>query len=261
LRDAASEILNERQRIQRGFGGAIAVSIVFHVVVAVGLVFAPRPGPDSHLRRPVVVKLSSFGRADDRVLTPRATSRPAPAKKPAIETPTAAPPPKPVEKTKSRQDLPRSRDAEKETVHKSVFGASPRKIEAPEGAKSARPAAEPPAAAPARSPGLSLGEPAIGSAGVTGLEGGDFPYTIYIERMLDLIGKRWFRPDIGGAPKTQIYFVIQRDGSVGDARVETSSGSSVFDRAALRAVVEASPLPPLPFAYQGTYLGVHLTFH
>ena len=27
-----------------------------------------------------------------------------------------------------------------------------------------------------------------------------------------------------------------------------------------RAVLETSPLPPLPFAYSGTFLGVHLTF-
>ena len=40
----------------------------------------------------------------------------------------------------------------------------------------------------------------------------------------------------------------------------STSGNGTFDRAALRAVMEASPLPPLPFAYNGTFLGVHLTF-
>jgi hypothetical protein len=28
----------------------------------------------------------------------------------------------------------------------------------------------------------------------------------------------------------------------------------------LRAVIETSPLPPLPFAYNGTYITIHLTF-
>ncbi len=98
-----------------------------------------------------------------------------------------------------------------------------------------------------------------GSSGVTGLEGGDFPYTIYIDRMRNLIGTHWFRPQSATAVAT-VHFVINRDGSIRDVTLDASSGNGVFDRAAQRAVVEASPLPPLPFAYSGTYLGVHLTF-
>jgi TonB family protein len=100
-----------------------------------------------------------------------------------------------------------------------------------------------------------------GTSGVTGLEGGDFPYTLYIDRMRNLIGTRWFRPQSTGLGTTAtIHFVINRDGSIRDVTLETSTGNGTFDRAAQRAVVEASPLPPLPFAYSGTYLGVHLTF-
>ena len=53
---------------------------------------------------------------------------------------------------------------------------------------------------------------------------------------------------------------IMRDGTITEAKVETSSGNGTFDRAALSAVRSSSPLNPLPFAYDGTYLGVHLTF-
>jgi TonB family protein len=95
---------------------------------------------------------------------------------------------------------------------------------------------------------------------VTALEGGDFPYTLYIERLKTLIGGHWFRPQISGGGKTTVYFVIERDGSIRDAKTESESGNGTFDRAALRAVLESSPLPPLPFGYNGTYLGVHLTF-
>ena len=98
-----------------------------------------------------------------------------------------------------------------------------------------------------------------GTSGVTGLEGGDFPYTIYIDRMRNLIGTHWFRPQ-GTTAAATVHFVINRDGSIRDVTLDTSSGNGTFDRAAQRAVVEASPLPPLPFAYSGTYLGVHLTF-
>jgi TonB family protein len=99
----------------------------------------------------------------------------------------------------------------------------------------------------------------IGSAGVTGIEG-DFPYTIYIDRMKTLIGQHWLRPQAGGGIVATVSFVIDRDGTIRDAKNEISSGNGTFDRAALRAVLEASPLPPLPFGYNGTYLGVHLTF-
>jgi len=57
-----------------------------------------------------------------------------------------------------------------------------------------------------------------------------------------------------------VRFIIDRDGTIRDVTTEISSGSGLFDRAALRAVIEASPLPPLPYGYSGTYLGVHLKF-
>ena len=57
-----------------------------------------------------------------------------------------------------------------------------------------------------------------------------------------------------------MHFVIERDGRIHDAAVEAESGNGTFDRAALRAVLEASPLPPLPFGYSGAYLGVRLIF-
>ena len=40
---------------------------------------------------------------------------------------------------------------------------------------------------------------------------------------------------------------IMRDGSVEISRIEKSSGSSLFDRSALLAIREASPLPPPPY--------------
>jgi periplasmic protein TonB len=114
--------------------------------------------------------------------------------------------------------------------------------------------ASPPAA-------TSTAVPAIGSASVTGIEGGDFPYTTYLNRMTTLIAGHWFRPQSKEEVVVVIAFVIDRDGTLRDARIEKSSGNPLFDRAAYRAILEASPLPPLPFAYSGTRLGVHLTFH
>ena len=95
--------------------------------------------------------------------------------------------------------------------------------------------------------------------GSSPLEGGDFPYTLYIDRMTTKLGAAFFRPQ-GTSSVVGVYFVIDRDGTIRDAKIESSSGNSTLDRAALRAVLESSPLGPLPFGYSGTYLGVHLKF-
>ena len=57
-----------------------------------------------------------------------------------------------------------------------------------------------------------------------------------------------------------IHFRIEKDGTISDAAVERSSGLPFVDRAALRAVLSSSPLPPLPVEYAGSQLGVHLKF-
>jgi TonB family protein len=57
-----------------------------------------------------------------------------------------------------------------------------------------------------------------------------------------------------------VSFRIQRSGQVTDVKVETSSGTSYYDRAAVRAVYAANPLPPLPNDYRNEQLGVHLRF-
>ena len=144
--------------------------------------------------------------------------------------------------------------SEPKTVPLSNFGRSTKKgSETP-------PAPQPPAPQIAAKPGVVGGiDIPIGSAGVTGIEG-DFPYTIYIDRMKTLIGQRWLRPQAGTGITATVSFVIDRDGTIRDAKNEIPSGNGTFDRAALRAVLEASPLPPLPFGYNGTFLGVHLTF-
>jgi TonB family protein len=144
----------------------------------------------------------------------------------------------------------------KDTVPMSPFGRSTKKgAEVPP----PPPPPQPPASREATST-AAAGEIGIGETGVTALEGGDFPYTLYLDRMKTLVGARWVRPQVAAGATAIVYFRIERDGTIRDAKLTTTSGSGTFDRAALRAVIEASPLPSLPFAYNGHYLGVHLTF-
>jgi TonB family protein len=240
--DRVGDLLAERARLGDGAGAGIAVSILLHGSIAAVIIYtamhaaAPQTMSTLNIR---FAPMPSVTSRESAVITPTPKT-PAPEKLKIPEP--AAEPPKPVVKS------------EPKTVPLSAFGQSRKK------------GSENPAIAPA--PQSPLPTPAsktatdipIGTAGVTGLEGGDFPYTIYIDRMKALIGQHWLRPQVVSGVVTTVSFTINRDGTIRDAKNEIPSADSTFDRAALRAVLEASPLPPLPFGYNGTYLGVHLTF-
>lgn len=105
--------------------------------------------------------------------------------------------------------------------------------------------------------GNPLGTTAFGSE-VGSLDNPDFTYAYYLDRLLSLIDAQWARPAMGSGVKAVIFFRIGRDGKMTDLQVEQSSGYNSFDLAALRAVQNAAPFPPLPRAYKHEDLGVHL---
>jgi TonB family protein len=245
--DRVGELLAERARIGSGAGGGIALSVFLHGSIAAAAVYAAM-----HASAPQQVSTLDIRFAP-------ATAIQEPRVVPGPERRRAAAPEKHLKIPEPVADVPKpAAKPEPKTVPFSPFGQSTRKGSE----KPIAPAPHTPIPAPAATPGIVGGaDIPIGASGVTGLEGGDFPYTIYIDRMKSLIGQRWLRPqaDSSGVTAT-VYFIIDRDGTIRDAKNEISSGNGTFDRAALRAVLEASPLPPLPFAYNGTYLGVRLTF-
>jgi TonB family protein len=56
-------------------------------------------------------------------------------------------------------------------------------------------------------------------------------------------------------------FEIGRDGSIREQpELEKSSGNTVYDQSALRAITEASPFPPLPPEFKAASLRVHFGF-
>jgi protein TonB len=88
----------------------------------------------------------------------------------------------------------------------------------------------------------------------------DFPFSYYVQQLVSLIGANWFRPDAPDGTLCTVSFRIQRSGQVTDVKVESESGATYYDRAAVRAVFAANPLPPLPTDYRNEQLGVHLRF-
>lgn len=228
--DPVADVLAQRARMDSGAAAAVALSLFAHGALSALAIWAAwhHTAPQT----PFVMNIRFAKPAPVPVAAAPAIAKPAPVPAPVVSKPAEAP--KPVAKP----------------VQPSPFGKSTKK-------------ATPPASAPAPAvaPTTTQPEIAVGTAAVTALEGGDFPYTVYIDRMNTLIGTRWLRPQaVEPGTSTKVYFVIERDGTIRDASIETASRNGTFDRAALRAVLESSPLPPLPFGYSGTYLGVHLTF-
>jgi len=92
------------------------------------------------------------------------------------------------------------------------------------------------------------------------LEGKGLENSYYVDLMLQKIKESWRNPVRGGLLKATVYFKILRNGEIINAEIEVPSGVSIFDQSAVRAVISASPLPPLPSQFTSEYLGVHLEF-
>ena len=104
------------------------------------------------------------------------------------------------------------------------------------------------------------GLPGSGS-GIVADAGPAFPYPWYLKAIADRLDKQWhppqeFQPDT----LCQVTFVISRAGQISGSQISKSSGDSLFDQLALRAVLYSNPLPPLPNGFPDDTLKVHMKF-
>lgn len=255
MRDPVAEVLDHRRAISTPFTHAVIGSVALHVAL-VAAFFLQDDGPRDVQRTAVTIRLAGAplpaggGRETDR--------KPAPAPAPRAETPRPAPA---VEK---KVEAPPVKPTPHASREENVFGRNKRPVAAPADSKpSASPALESSGRGTSATSGAGAATPAIGTAGVAGFEGGDFRFPAYVDRMIQLIGQNWLRPESKTAPLAKVYFEIERDGTIraNSVKISEPSGNSIFDRAARRAVIDTRQLPPLPPQYSGTFLGVHLTFH
>jgi len=110
--------------------------------------------------------------------------------------------------------------------------------------------------------GEGAGEASPGAA--ISLDSSTFPYLYYLKILKNKIYENWKPPlSIDTPEQTEnaiIFFKILKSGDIVDPKIEKSSGFRFFDQSALRAVIQASPLPPLPQEFQEEFLGVHMGF-
>jgi periplasmic protein TonB len=101
-----------------------------------------------------------------------------------------------------------------------------------------------------------------------GQGGGDFAlrYGWYVDAVRRKISQNWLQSTIDPAVRASrnarctYTFTIMRDGTVKDIHVTQTSGNYSMDTSAQRALLSASPMPPLPGDYSGSYVNVTFDF-
>jgi periplasmic protein TonB len=231
-------------------GPAVALAALLHAGALLGLLASTLAHP-IHAAAPRFVAVRLLQAGAIRPPAPVAAAEPAPpasAPKPKIEKPVEeAPKPSknavllPAKESKKRPTPPLVSHPGKATT---PAVSLPSTGDEPTGAASAE---------------------AAGAGGAAGigrlkLDQTDFKFPVYIERLVLIISMNWFKPTQSVQTSPVVHFQIERDGTIIDPQLVTSSGLPFVDRAALRAVIASSPLPPLPAEYGGPRLGIQVVF-
>jgi TonB family protein len=84
-----------------------------------------------------------------------------------------------------------------------------------------------------------------------------FPLGEYTTRIKERIEGNWLIPSFLKHSKgnTTIIFYIKKDGGYEECRIIASSGNKSLDIAALKAVMDSVPFPPLPKGFPGNRIG------
>jgi TonB family protein len=87
-------------------------------------------------------------------------------------------------------------------------------------------------------------------------------YSYYLNVILTRISDNWLNPYAGDAKvlTATVMFVIERDGTVKEVKIEKKSGDAAYDASCERALLVLDRLPPLPPEFTGPRLKLHLEF-
>lgn len=287
--DRLQRVFDRRQGSDLRFRQAVITSAAIHTAASILLVLAPlfisRPTIVPQFTPVQVVQLAPPEPAPEPVAEqPAAVVEPEPAEpEPETEREETAPedPEETLEKEKEKTEEELAREKAEEEARREAEEArreaeeEARRREAEERRrreeeerrrqpqKASRRTAEP----DQELPQVSTRQGEIGVQGgeqAQGLTAEEFEFAWYLESMLNKIRARWSPPPRGPYArerKVVVQFRIDSRGNiVAGPDVITSSGSTVYDRAALSAIRNAEPYPPLPAMYRNPTLGVHLAF-
>ncbi len=221
-------------------GRALVGSVLLHAALLAlllsGVVFAQSPEP-TRFKAYRVELIAAPPPAPVAKETPAAEKQPAAAPKPVPKTPPKTPPKKPApkpkteEKPKSPQPTPPAEKTESK---------------------------EKPAGEPEEEKTSGAGKDALDMSQT----GAEFAYPDYLENIITQI-HRYFRWTGTSRPSAEVYFVINRDGSVGDIRLVRRSGNPAFDFEAIGAIEQAGrrrAFGPLPKGFPQDRLPLRFEF-
>ncbi len=254
MRLEADDVLALRAADPPGLQKALRLSVTVHVVVTIALFATPREWLSTTRVDPIRMTISlgdgsgartsgrspAGGRTVEQVAPPERRPepvRPAGARENVMtipETTTQRPPPKPTETTTPPAPVTRAPAPGREIARGT-------------------------AATETGNVGESGG---LASGGERGGQRADFDADFccpeWGRMMVDAIDKNWagVQPERG---VTILSFVVTRNGTIQDIKIEQSSGSGNLDRLAEFAVTRAQ-VPPLPRAYTEPTLRVRLRF-
>jgi protein TonB len=254
--DAVTTILLERSREPRGLRKMLAASVVLHVLAGVALVAAPfiwRSQQSDDFRTVMTISLpggsapgpmngGSNPMGGRPVQTTEPAAKPEPVRPPAERTPAMT---MPAPKGKPAPKTPPAKSLEEGSGHTPTRGSQLRSGSAfgETGAQGS---------------GFGLSTGGIGGGG-SYLDVGDFCCPDYLVTVIQRIRPNW-NEQAGAAGSVLMKFTIQRDGTLTDVAVEQSSNVYALDAGAQRALARTAKLPPLPVAFNGDHLTVHLKF-
>lgn len=252
--DVVTQVLIDRSRTAEHISRAVVLSLVAHGMLLAGIALAPKIwGTHEDANAPVMT--ISLGGAPGPVQGRNPISG------------------KPIQE--AVKDLPKTK------VDIPPAAAKPEMVEP---LKTARPVAKAPAkTAPEKSlhtPKPTTGlETRTGSSRVethgaeipfgglaTGGGGGGGAYTDvknfccpeYLQTITEIIRRNWDQRQQQTGSVT-VKFTIQRNGTITDVQVEQGA-TQFLNLASQRAIVATRQLPPLPPAFTGSYLTIHLAF-
>jgi periplasmic protein TonB len=256
-----TDVLRERMREPGGLRMTSLVSLLFHSLLAAGLVYGPirwLPHP-ADKEKPVMTITLGGASAGPKSggLTPIGgrpvqTTEPPPLKAEPIRAPAAKVPEMTAPKVESKPvATPKPAPPPVESAPAEARGKTPTRGDEVRAGSAV-------AETGTRGQGFGLASGGGAGSGST-LDVADFCCPDYLILMRDRIQSNWSQQvEVPGV--TVVKFTIQRDGTLTDISSERTSGYSSLDLNARRAVQLTRQLPPLPKEFPNPTLTVHLNF-
>jgi protein TonB len=244
--DPIARLLEERQALDRGLSSTLAYSLGAHLLLVAGTVVVPWLMPREPPLRLVeghAVVLPRGGGGTPEAPAPPAQPR---AKPEPVESAAPPPPPvvlKPPPKAEPRPNALPLPNARKQPATPPPVRATQR-VAPSTGAAASGSTASGRGTSPAP-PGLMIGPPGPGVP--TGTDSGGDWYLAGVQQKIWMLWNQQLKA--GYTQSVSVTFTIQPGGQVTDVRVTQSSGVSMLDMAAQRAVLNAGPFGPLPREY------------